>query len=151
MSCMLYHNFTTDYIIYYFACLLHIISNYLFMIFIYMYFPLIKPAIFYVILLLKCLIANDVATLVDQNVLKLVMDLSFYSNLKQKLNSVNTVDVFVFWGTNFYGLGKNYTFVGLKIRGHSIFLHNLYRKFIGTRFRRFDHPRKPRKLVPHEN
>ena len=35
---------------------------------------------------------------------------------------------FIFVGNNFCGLNKNDTFVGLKIRGHSIFFHNSYRK-----------------------
>ena len=39
-----------------------------------------------------------------------------------------TVDGFIFVGTNFRGLNKNDTFVGFKIRGHSIFVHNSYRK-----------------------
>ena len=48
---------------------------------------------------------------------------------------VNTVDGFIFVGTNFRGLSKHYTFMGLKIRRQSIFLHNLYRNrlFEGTR------------------
>ena len=40
----------------------------------------------------------------------------------------NTVDGFIFVGTNFRGLNENDTFVGFKIRGHSIFPHNSYRK-----------------------
>ena len=39
-----------------------------------------------------------------------------------------TVDGFIFVGTNFRGLNENDTFVGFKIRGHSIFLHNSYIK-----------------------
>ena len=31
-------------------------------------------------------------------------------------------------GTDFRGLNKNDTFVGFKIRGYSIFFHNLYRQ-----------------------
>ena len=60
---------------------------------------------------------------------------------------VNTVDGFIFVGINFRGWSKNHTFVGFKIRGHSILLHYSYRKcfFLGP-----DHPRKPGKLVPHE-
>ena len=40
------------------------------------------------------------------------------------------VDGFVLVGTctNFRGLSKNYTFMGFKIHGYSIFLHHLYRK-----------------------
>ena len=38
------------------------------------------------------------------------------------------VDGFIFLGTNFRGLSKNYTFVGFKIHGNSIFLYNSYRK-----------------------
>ena len=37
----------------------------------------------------------------------------------------HTVDGFIFVGTNFRGLNKIDTFVGFKIGGHSIFLHNL--------------------------
>ena len=33
----------------------------------------------------------------------------------------STVDAFIFMGTNFRGLNENDTFVGFKIRGHSIF------------------------------
>ena len=36
-----------------------------------------------------------------------------------------TVDGFIFMGTNFRELKKNQTFVGIKICGHSIFLHTL--------------------------
>ena len=43
-----------------------------------------------------------------------------------RLESV-TVDGFIFVGTNFRGLNKNDTFVGFKIRGHSVFFHNSYR------------------------
>ena len=39
-----------------------------------------------------------------------------------------TVDGFIFVGTNFRGLNENDTFVGFKIRDHSIFLHFSYRK-----------------------
>ena len=42
----------------------------------------------------------------------------------------STVDGFILVGTNFRGLNINYTFVGFKIRGHSIFLHNSYRKLL---------------------
>ena len=38
------------------------------------------------------------------------------------------VDGFIFVGTNFCGLNKIDNFVGFKIRGFSIFIHNLYRK-----------------------
>ena len=41
-----------------------------------------------------------------------------------------SVDGFIFVGTYFLGLNKNYTFMGFKIRGHSIFLHNSYRKLL---------------------
>ena len=64
------------------------------------------------------------------------------------------MDAFIFMGTNFRGMNKNHTFVGFKIRGHSIFLNNSYknnRRFVGTRFRGSDAALKPRKLVPHEN
>ena len=40
----------------------------------------------------------------------------------------STVDGFIFVGTNFRGLNKNDTFVGFKIRGHSVFFHNSYKK-----------------------
>ena len=40
----------------------------------------------------------------------------------------NTVDGFILMGTNFCELNENDTFVGFKIRGHGIFLHNSYRK-----------------------
>ena len=43
---------------------------------------------------------------------------------------LNTVDGFNFVGTNFRGLNENDTFVGFKVRGHSIFLHNSYRKLL---------------------
>ena len=39
-----------------------------------------------------------------------------------------TADDFIFVGTNFRVLNESDTFVGFKIRGHSIFLHNSYRK-----------------------
>ena len=41
-----------------------------------------------------------------------------------------TVDGFIFVGTNFRRFNKNGTFVGFKIRCHSIFLHNSYRKLL---------------------
>ena len=40
----------------------------------------------------------------------------------------NTVDGFIFVGTNFRGSCQNYTFVGVKICSHSIYLHNSYQK-----------------------
>ena len=43
---------------------------------------------------------------------------------------MNTVGGFIFVGTNFCGLNEDDTFVGFKIRGHSIFLHNSYRKLL---------------------
>ena len=43
---------------------------------------------------------------------------------KPDTGNVNTVDGFIFVGTNFRGLNKNDIFVGFKIRGHSIFFHN---------------------------
>ena len=52
-----------------------------------------------------------------------------------KVNSIraerylgSTVDGFIFVGTNILGLNENDTFMGLKIRGHSIFLPNSYKK-----------------------
>ena len=66
----------------------------------------------------------------------------------------DTVDGFIFVGTNFRGLKKNQTFVGFKIRGQSIFsfiIHTENRYFVGTEIRGSDPARKPRKLVPHEN
>ena len=44
------------------------------------------------------------------------------------MKNLCTVDGFIFVGTNFRGLNKNDTFVGFRIRGHSIFSHNSYRK-----------------------
>ena len=41
---------------------------------------------------------------------------------------VYTVDGFIFVGSNFRGLNENDTFMGFKICGNSIFLHNSYRK-----------------------
>ena len=41
-----------------------------------------------------------------------------------------TVDGFIFVDTNFHGLNENDQFVGFKILGHSIFLHNSYRKLL---------------------
>ena len=38
--------------------------------------------------------------------------------------SLNTVDGFIFVGTNFRGLKKNDAFVGFKIHGYSIFFDN---------------------------
>ena len=38
------------------------------------------------------------------------------------------MDAFIFVGINFRGWNRNHTFVGVKIRGHSTFLHNSYRK-----------------------
>ena len=40
------------------------------------------------------------------------------------------MDGFIFVVTNFHGLNENDTFVRFKIRGHSIFLHNSYRKLL---------------------
>ena len=48
--------------------------------------------------------------------------------------SQNSVDGLIFIGTNFRGLNKNGTFVGFKIRVHSIVLH-IYSEnchFVGT-------------------
>ena len=43
----------------------------------------------------------------------------------------NTMDAFIFVGTNFCGLHKNDTFVGFEICDHSIFfVHNSYRKLL---------------------
>ena len=55
-----------------------------------------------------------------KNVLRYI---AIYCNIKK-----GTVDGFIFVGTNFRGLKKNQTFVGFKIRGHSIFLNSSYRK-----------------------
>ena len=41
---------------------------------------------------------------------------------------VDTVDGFIFVGTNFRGLNRNDIFVRIKIRGYYIFLHKSYRK-----------------------
>ena len=66
-------------------------------------------------------------------------------------NQLNTVDDFIFVGTNFRGLNKNDTFAGFKIRGRSIFFHNKENyHFVGTGVRGSDPPQKPQKLVPHE-
>ena len=66
---------------------------------------------------------------------------------------LHTVDGFIFMGTNFRGLNKNYAFLGFIIHGNSIFLHNSYRNrhFVATGIHGSDPPRKPRKLVPNEN
>ena len=65
-----------------------------------------------------------------------------------------TVDGFIFVGTNFLGFSKNYTFLGSKFVAiaFSFIIHAENYFFVGTRFRGSDRaPRKPRKLVPHEN
>ena len=43
-------------------------------------------------------------------------------------NNTCTVDGFIFVGTNFRGMNKTDTFLGIKIRGHSIFFHNMIQK-----------------------
>ena len=55
-------------------------------------------------------------------------------------------------GSNFHGLNKNHPFVEFKIRGHSIFLHNSYRKTLFCRYlNSWIRPcTKPRNFVPHE-
>ena len=66
---------------------------------------------------------------------------------------VSTVDGFIFVGTNFRGLKENDTFVGFKIHGHNIFLHNSYRTLLisgywnswigpSTKTTKIDTPRK---------
>ena len=47
---------------------------------------------------------------------------------KTGLIELQTVDGFIFVGTNFRGLNKNNTFVRFKICGHSILFNNSYRK-----------------------
>ena len=51
--------------------------------------------------------------------------MSFTQNYSMKKH---TLDGFIFMGTNFRGLNKNDTFMGFKIRGHSVFFHNSYKK-----------------------
>ena len=58
-----------------------------------------------------------------------------------------TVDGFIFVGTTFSRLSRNYTLVRFTIRGHIIFLHTRF--FVGTRFHGLDPPQTPRQLVPH--
>ena len=58
----------------------------------------------------------------NQHSCNLLLDTTNISNIK------HTVDGFIFVGTNFRGLNKNDTFVGFKIRGHSIFFRNSYGK-----------------------
>ena len=53
--------------------------------------------------------------------------MSILENLIKSLKFY-TVDGFIFVGTNFCGYNKIDTFVGFKILGHSICLHNSYRK-----------------------
>ena len=73
----------------------------------------------------------------------------FVSNI---ILTSNTVDGFIFVGTNFRGLIKNDIFVGLKYVAivFSFIIHRENYHFVGTRIRGSDPPRKPRKLVPHE-
>ena len=52
----------------------------------------------------------------------------FAGMYKHHTEMTDTVECFIFVGTNFRGLSKNYTFVGFKILGHSIFSQNSYRK-----------------------
>ena len=40
---------------------------------------------------------------------------------------IDTVDGFIFVGTNLRGLKKNDAIMGIKIRGHNIFFNNSYR------------------------
>ena len=54
--------------------------------------------------------------------------MSRFKLLLQNFNLYHTVDASIFMGTNFCGLIKNHTFMGFKVRGHSIFLHNSYWK-----------------------
>ena len=63
------------------------------------------------------------------------------------------MDGFIFVGTNFRGLKENDKSAGFKIRAivFSFIIHSENHLFVGTRIRGFDPPRKPRKLVPHEN
>ena len=87
------------------------------------------------------------------NLASLIVDCKSVTCVDVPLQS-GTVDGFIFVGTNFRGLNENDTFVGFRIRGHSIFLHNSYRKSLICGYWNFvdrDPPQKPRKLVPHEN
>ena len=54
--------------------------------------------------------------------------LPFLNSSNWKRIQSTTVDGFIFMGTNFRGLYENDTFVGFRIRGYSIFLHNSFRK-----------------------
>ena len=66
------------------------------------------------------------------------------------------MDCFIFVGTNFRGLNKNHTIVGLKIRGYSIFLHivhteNCYSwalKFVGRTIHENHENWYPTKIKP---
>ena len=64
----------------------------------------------------------------------------------------NSVNGFIFVGTNFHGLNKNHTLVGFKIRCHRVLLHNSYIKslFRGYWNSWIGPTTKPQKLVPHE-
>ena len=64
----------------------------------------------------------------------------------------NTVDSFIFVGTNFRGMNKNDTSSGSKFVAivFSFIIHTENYHFVGTGIRGSDPPRKTRKLVPHE-
>ena len=54
----------------------------------------------------------------------------------------HTVDCFIFVGPNFCGLNENDTFVGLKIRGHSVsfIIHTENYQIVGSGIRGSDPP-----------
>ena len=59
------------------------------------------------------------------------LPVSFYSPTSG--STCNTVNGFIFVGSNFCGLNKIDTFVGFKICGHSIFLHNSFPGYWNSR------------------
>ena len=79
-----------------------------------------------------------------------VLDPGSYLQGTVHMMSTCTMDGFIFHGTNFRGVKKNNTFVGFKIRGHSILFHNANTKLKFCGIHGSDPPRKPRKLVPQE-
>ena len=87
------------------------------------------------------------------------MSFNFFFNSLKQWDNKYTVDGFIFVGTTFRGLNKNYTFVCVGGGGGSKFvakafpfiIHTENSFFVGTRFCGSDPPEKPQKLVPHEN
>ena len=63
-----------------------------------------------------------------------------------------TVDGFILVGPNFCGLNENDTFVGFKICGYIIFLHNSYKKLLICRYLKswVGPSTKTTKIGPHE-